>query len=412
MNFDQVGKQHISRRRKPSPLRKTRHSRRSPSSLDDSSFSQHIWPRPDRVGIFTRFRNSFKPHTGPSVSQSLYEADTAKNNRASALSMPVSWIKNLALVAGILVIGLVGTNWDTISGIFVPQGISPESLEDPRAAGIEWPRVQGMILAPEESAAISYEDIPLNVTETFRWSSYAVKEGDNVSKIASNFSLSQGSIIALNKLDNAWDIKIGLKLKIPNMDGIPYIVLKNDTVSKIAAKMKVPENAILDANEILNDRILPGQELFIPGARMSASDLSSAINPRKAEPAMMRPLAGRVTSGYGWREDPVKPQAGVMRFHSAVDFSGKIGDPVKAAMKGAVLHIANNPNLGNFIILKHGEYQTLYAHLSAFSVRIGEAVDQGQEIGKVGETGYTTGPHLHFEVFRNGNRINPLDLFK
>jgi murein DD-endopeptidase MepM/ murein hydrolase activator NlpD len=68
--------------------------------------------------------------------------------------------------------------------------------------------------------------------------------------------------------------------------------------------------------------------------------------------------------------------------------------------------------LGNFIILKHGEYQTLYAHLSAVSVKKGDEVKQGQLIGKVGETGYTTGPHLHFEVFRNGTRINPLEILK
>jgi murein DD-endopeptidase MepM/ murein hydrolase activator NlpD len=412
MNFDQLGKQHVSKRRKPSPLRKARHSRHSPSSLDDASFSQHIWPRPGRIGIFSRFRNFFIKSTGASAPQSQYNAETADKKRGFAFSISVSWIKKLLIAAGILVIGLVGTNWDNISTNFTPRGVSPESLEDPRVAGVEWPWVQGMLIAPEENAAVLYDDIPLNLTEIFYWTNYIVKEGDSVSTIAANFSLSQGSIIALNKLDRAWNIRIGESLKIPNMDGIPYTVLRNDTVSKIAAKMKVPANAILDANEILHDRILPGQELFMPGARMSAGDLSSAIRPRSAEPPMTRPLAGRVTSGFGWREDPVKPQAGVMRFHSAVDISGRIGDPVKAAMGGTVLYIANNPNLGNFIILKHGEYQTLYAHLSAFSVRIGEAVEQGQEIGKVGNTGYTTGPHLHFEAFRNGNRVNPLDLFK
>jgi murein DD-endopeptidase MepM/ murein hydrolase activator NlpD len=410
MNFDQLGKQHVSRRRKPSPVRKAWRSRRSPSSFDDSSFSQHISPRPGRV--VSRFRNFFKSHGGTIASQDSYEAETTENNQGWSFSIPLSWIKKLVIAAGILVIGLVGTNWDIISDKFILKGVSPESLEDTKAAGIEWPWVPGMSLAPEEEDTVSYDGIQLNLTETFHWTSYTVKAGENVSTIASKFSLSQGSIIALNKLDKAWDIKMGSTLKIPNIDGIPYIVLKNDTISKIATKMKVPENAILDANEILDDRILPGQELFIPGARMSASDLSSAIRPKSAETPMMRPLAGKVTSGYGWREDPVKPQAGVMRFHYAVDISGKMGEPVKAALKGTVLHIANNPNLGNFIILKHGEYQTLYAHLSAFSVKNGEAVEQGQEIGKVGNTGYTTGPHLHFEVFRNGIRINPLDLFK
>jgi murein DD-endopeptidase MepM/ murein hydrolase activator NlpD len=412
MNFDQLGKQHVSRRRRPSPVRKARHSRRSPSSFDDSSFSQRVSPRPGRVGIFARLRNFFKSPVGANSLQNDFDAETAENKRGWDFNIPLSWIKKLVVAAGIMVIGLVGTNWDIISDKFAQKGVSPESLEDIRVAGMEWPPVQGMYPVPEENPTVSYDDIQLNLTETFQWTSYTVKDGENVSIIAARFSLSQGSIIALNKLENAWYIKMGATLKIPNMDGIPYTVLKNDTISKIATKMKVPENAILDANELPNDKILPGQELFIPGARMSASDLSSAIKPKSTEPSMIRPLVGRVTSGFGWREDPVRPQAGVMRFHSAVDISGKIGDPVKAAMKGTVLHLANNPNLGNFIILKHGEYQTLYAHLSAFTVKQGDTIEQGQEIGKVGNTGYTTGPHLHFEVFRNGNRVNPLDLFK
>jgi murein DD-endopeptidase MepM/ murein hydrolase activator NlpD len=127
---------------------------------------------------------------------------------------------------------------------------------------------------------------------------------------------------------------------------------------------------------------------------------------------MVFPVSGRVTSAFGWREDPVKPRSGEKRFHQAVDISGKTGDPIGAAMKGTVLRLDSNPNLGNFIILSHGEYQTLYAHLSAYSVRVGQEVMQGQEIGKIGETGYTTGPHLHFGVFRNGNPVNPLDFFK
>jgi murein DD-endopeptidase MepM/ murein hydrolase activator NlpD len=412
MNFDQLGKQHVSRRRRPSPVRKVRSSRRSPSSLDDSSFSQRVSPRPGRNRIFSHLGNIFRSSDGANVSRGNHDTETVENNRGSGFTIPLSWIKKLVIAAGILVIGFIGTNWDIISDKLVSKGVTPESLVDVKVADAGLPIGQGMFLSPEENEVAYYNDIPLILTETFHWTPYIVKEGDNVSTIAANFSLKQDSIIALNKLDKAWDIKIGERLKIPNMDGVPHIVQKNDSISKIAIKMKVPENAILDANEILNDRILVGQELFIPGARMSAGALSNAINPKSSEPPMVRPLAGRLTSGFGWREDPVKPQAGVMRFHSAVDISGKIGDPVKAAMKGTVLHLANNPNLGNFIIMEHGEYQTLYAHLSAFLVKAGDKVEQGHIIGKVGNTGYTTGPHLHFEVFRNGNRINPLDLFK
>jgi murein DD-endopeptidase MepM/ murein hydrolase activator NlpD len=167
----------------------------------------------------------------------------------------------------------------------------------------------------------------------------------------------------------------------------------------------------------VSDTIRQGEILFIPGARMDANEFSRAFKrdtsiQKSAVKPMIFPVNGRITSAYGWREDPVNPKPGEKRFHKAVDIAGRTGDPIGAAMNGTVLVLDNNPNLGNFIILSHGEYQTLYAHLSAYSVKPGQEVNQGQEIGKIGETGYTTGPHLHFEAFRNGNRINPLDLIK
>jgi len=328
----------------------------------------------------------------------------------------MSWIKNLVIGAGIMVIGIVGTNWDSIAGTIGAQGIPLKTLQDTAAYEI----MEAMYEPPFSYTELSDEEIPqeisLDLTETFSWTEYQIKAGDTITGIASRYSISSGSIIAFNNIQEAWNIRAGNVLKIPNMDGIPYTVRKNDNLSKIAAKMNVPQNAILDANNMLSDTIRPGEVLFLPGARMEASEFNQAFRRdavRKAAEKMFLPVNGKITSGYGWREDPVNPKPGEKRFHWGVDFIGKTGDTIKAAMKGTVLHTDNNPNLGNFIILKHDNgYQTLYAHLSAYSVKAGDKVEQGQEIGKVGDTGYTTGPHLHFEAFRNGNRVNPLDLLK
>ena len=326
-------------------------------------------------------------------------------------------MKNLLVVAGVLVIGVVGTNWDSIAETFKLGEVSLQTLQDTAAYEIMEASYRPSLPGPAAEAV--REEIPVDVTEMFAWSDYQVKEGDTISGIASRFSISAGSIIAFNNIQEAWNIRAGKVLKIPNMDGIPYTVGKNDSISKIAVKMKVPQNAILDANNILSDTIQTGQVLFIPGARMDANEFDRAFRRDAARREAIRgnpiilPVGGKVTSGYGWREDPVRPVVGEKRFHRGVDFIGKTGDPIKAAMKGTVLHIDNNPNLGNFVILKHdGGLQTLYAHLSAYTVKTGDTVNQGQEIGKIGATGYTTGPHLHFEVFRNGNRVDPLDLYK
>ena len=408
MNFDQLGRQHVSRRRKPSPLRNIR---RSPASFD-ANFSQHVWKRP---------RNT---QDIPENDGKREKISFGRGRRRSGFSIPVSWLKNIAVVTGILVIGIVGPNWDSISRSFRSPEITVKSLEDTSSPLVHNEAGFGNLVSLDFSRAETGDDtgylfgeIPLNLTKTFSWSEYTVRQGDTISGIASRYGVSMESIIAFNGLKEAWNLRIGRKLRIPNMDGIPYTVQKNDTLSRIAEKMKTPQNAILDANNLASDTIRSGEVLFIPGGRMDASEFRRAIRrdapvQNAVEKLMIYPVSGRLTSGYGWRLDPVKPESGIRRFHHAIDLISNTGDPVKAAMKGTVLNVDHNPNLGNFVILGHGEYQTLYAHLSAFSVRTGDAVDQGQEIGKVGNTGYTTNPHLHFEVFRKGNRINPLEVLK
>jgi murein DD-endopeptidase MepM/ murein hydrolase activator NlpD len=403
MNFDhldQLGTQHVYKRRKPSPIKNAR-NRSSSLNVD---FQQEVWPR----------QRSPKIAAGK-------EARGARSPRVSrGFSIPGSLLKNIAIVGGLLVVAVVGPNWDNIAANFKTVGVSQKSLEDP-SAPLEVMNAEFRPIGYQprdirrdepQNPIESYEKDELNLTDTFSWSEYTVKKGDTVSGIAEKYSLSLGSIIAFNQLNEAWNLRSGKVLKIPNMDGVPYTIQKGDTISSIATKMKVPQNAILDANDILSENIFAGKVIFIPGGKMDANALNRAIK-RPVVEKMIYPVANRrITSNYGWREDPVNPVSGQMTFHRAVDLAGKMGDPVKAALKGSVLHVDNNRNLGNFIILKHGEYQTLYAHLSAVSVKAGEEVNQGQVIGKVGETGYTTGPHLHFEVFRNGNRVNPLEVLR
>ena len=395
MNFDQIGVQHVSRRRRPSPLR---NAPRSPSSYD-ASFSQKVWPRPVRK------------YNAPRVK-------TSKRRKGSGFSIPVSWVKNLAIGSGLLVIGIVGPNWENISAWLKSNEVSPVSLQDTDAPlsfrEARFEPIMPLITIEHEPA---FEESALDLTEQFSWTEYTVRPGDSISGIAARYSLTMDTLIAFNDLKEAWNLRTGRTLRIPNMNGIPYTVQANDNLSTISAKMLTPINVILDANDLQSETIQAGDVLFIPGARMDANEFRQAIrrtppSPNISSRPMILPITSRVTSGYGYRYDPVNPRSGVRRFHWGLDLAGNTGDPVKAAMRGTVINIDHNPNLGNFIILGHGEYQTLYAHLSAYSVRLGDNVDQGQEIGQVGSTGYTTGPHLHFEVFRRGVRINPLDVLR
>jgi murein DD-endopeptidase MepM/ murein hydrolase activator NlpD len=104
------------------------------------------------------------------------------------------------------------------------------------------------------------------------------------------------------------------------------------------------------------------------------------------------------------------PFTGRRRFHNGIDLAGPIGTPIGAAMPGTVVHTeAQTGNYGKFVIVRHdGGFQTLYAHLDSFAVRKGQYVSQGQTIGSMGNTGRSTGPHLHFSIIRNGSFVDPL----
>ena len=117
------------------------------------------------------------------------------------------------------------------------------------------------------------------------------------------------------------------------------------------------------------------------------------------------PAAGPVTSGFGIRRHPV---FGVQRMHNGIDIGALHGASVVAADTGTVIRSAFNSSYGHFIVINHGNgMTTLYAHLSARLVSEGQRVTRGQPIGRVGSTGISTGPHLHFEVSVNGSRVNP-----
>ena len=118
------------------------------------------------------------------------------------------------------------------------------------------------------------------------------------------------------------------------------------------------------------------------------------------------PVSGcRTTSTYGRRPDPVDS---VMRFHSGVDLACNSGTPIYATADGIVSHSGWTSGNGNVVVLEHGlGYSTIYAHNRSNTVKVGQMVRRGDIIGHVGSTGRTTGPHVHYEVLKNGKNINP-----
>lgn len=120
---------------------------------------------------------------------------------------------------------------------------------------------------------------------------------------------------------------------------------------------------------------------------------------------MAMPVAARISSGFGWRVHPV---LGFRRLHKGMDFAAPYGSPIRAATDGIVAFAGRHGGYGNFVKLVHsGGLATGYGHMSRIAVRGGERVSRGEVIGYVGSTGLSTGPHLHYELWRNGAPINP-----
>jgi len=237
---------------------------------------------------------------------------------------------------------------------------------------------------------------------------YTVQAGDTLLDIGEKFGLEADTIIwASGRVEDHPDLlQVGQVLTILPVDGVYHTVQKNDTLEGIAKKYKVDVEAITQCE--YNDLEQPyeltsGQKLIVPGGE------------KPYVPRVVHAYTGEVPAGaakgtgiFGW---PVSGQI-TQKFwvhHKAIDIGAPTGRPVVAADSGYVATVGwSDVGYGNYIVIDHGNgFQTLYAHLSAVLVEVGQSVGKGARIGSVGVTGRSTGPHLHFEVRYKGVQRNP-----
>ena len=244
--------------------------------------------------------------------------------------------------------------------------------------------------------------------EPVSYSEYTVKAGDSISVISRDAGLSNiSTLIAVNGISNVRYLREGQKLKIPSMDGLLHTVSAGETVEGLSVRYRTAVEDILDANDLDSYSLAPGQELFIPGAKMDSTALQRAMGELFAWPITAE---YRISSRFGARKDPI---TGADSYHTGIDLACPSGTAIKAAMSGTVAKAGWSNVFGNYVIIKHIDgYQTLYGHMSKIKTKKGAFVSQGELIGLVGSTGYSTGPHLHFTVYKNGKLVNPMTLLK
>ncbi|MCE5256471.1 MAG: M23 family metallopeptidase [Spirochaetaceae bacterium] len=234
---------------------------------------------------------------------------------------------------------------------------------------------------------------------------YEVRKGDTVSDIADTFDISVDTVLSMNDIQSARSLKPGQLLKIPNMAGIVYEVKKGDTVKAVADKFEISAKRIVEVNGLKSEEMSSSRTLFLPDAKLPSTTV------REISGDLFKwPVRGVITSWFSWRRDPF---SGKNSFHNGLDIGVPLGTPIGAAMEGTVSEAGYSPIMGKYVQVSHsGGWKTLYAHMSSIQVQEGQYVNKGDRLGLSGNTGYSTGPHVHFSVFKNGKAVNPANVLQ
>jgi murein DD-endopeptidase MepM/ murein hydrolase activator NlpD len=258
---------------------------------------------------------------------------------------------------------------------------------------------------------------------------YTIQSGDTIFDIAERFELSPYTVVWSNMetLQGApWHVKPGLTLYILPVDGAYHTVMEGETAETIAEDYDVASAALHNSwNDLKEGQMLQqGQFLVIPGGQGEDFDWEpppppparpgvgtaagswgncgdTAVSGPGALGSFILPTGSYAVSGWYFR-DPRKPS------HIGLDYKCYLGDPIYAADNGVVVFAGWSGGYGNLVRVRHGNgYETYYAHFDSFAVGCGQAVYQGQILGYCGSTGWSSGPHLHYEIRLNGVPQNP-----
>ncbi len=266
---------------------------------------------------------------------------------------------------------------------------------------------------------------------------YTIQSGDTLFGIAEKFGLKPQTLLWSNRHipgDDPHNIFPGVSILIPTIDGAIYFWNQGDGLNGVSNFYKVTPDVIIDWPSNNLDRatlgdfslpnITPGTMLFIPGGEGEFTDWLPHYSRDEPTESSIPGGCGIITEGYIGYGTFIWPTTETYLSgydytpetnHRAIDIAGSIGNPVWAVDAGVIVYSGwNDHGYGNLIVVDHGNgWQSVYAHLDTFLAFCGQSVDQGEQIGTLGTTGNSTGPHLHFELrHETYGVVNPWDFLQ
>jgi LysM repeat protein len=335
----------------------------------------------------------------------------------------------LTLVPGVALAFSLSSLWPPFGGAGTPAPVQLANLPALQAALNADPNPGkgstdiaisgGVALLPQSGPSGTLADIGLG-TPSNQISIYTVRPGDTLSEIGAMYGVSANTILWANDLQSSKDLHPGNTLVILPVSGVEHVVTKGETLASIVAKYHGTMQDVLDYNHLsAGAQVAVGDTIIIPDG-VDGPPVGSA-------PVLRQGIIGgksisdsgavgcishyeRLIPGYSGPALPgyfIRPIAGGVKTqclhgYNAVDLGTPVGTPVMAAASGTVIVARDsgyNGGYGRYVVINHPNgTQTVYAHFSRVIVSPGEHVEQGQDIGYSGDSGRSTGAHLHFEI--------------
>lgn len=248
---------------------------------------------------------------------------------------------------------------------------------------------------------------------------HVARNGESAESLIQRYKTTRGTLESMNPGVNLEEIRPGDRIKILSRPGVFQKLQRTMTISDLSFAYQISVDELMKANDIRNPkRVIEGAELFVPDRnplpKAKLDRLKRHVKKRQVTVGSPKYLIGKplgvsgrmvISDGYGSRRHPL---TGAKQKHSGIDLVAAWGTPILAAKDGVVTFAGWKGGYGKLVVIKHdGGYETYYAHATEISVKEGEEVVQGGEIGRVGATGDVTAPHLHFELRRWGALKNP-----